>query len=62
MDALNALMRLQSYGVTEKEILTVYGFMNRARLENFVKMSRGPIDSLLIIDNLNNGSNSGTQK
>jgi len=38
MDALNALMGLQSYGVTEKEILDIHEFMNRARLENSVRM------------------------
>lgn len=48
IDTLNALMRLQSYGVTEKEILNVYEFVNRARLENAVRMSRGHIDSPLL--------------
>jgi hypothetical protein len=34
MDALNALMRLQSYGVTNEEILNIHESVKSARLEN----------------------------
>ena len=37
-DALNALMKLQSCGVTNEEILIIYEFMNEARQKNTRKI------------------------
>jgi hypothetical protein len=56
MDTINALMKLQSLDVTDKEILDIHEFMNK-RIENSVRMSRD--SSLLYFDNRNNGSNFG---
>jgi hypothetical protein len=56
-DALNALMKLQLYGVTEEEILNIYGFLNGARLES---ARSNPFDSYLF--NSRNGSNFGAPK
>jgi hypothetical protein len=33
-DALKSLMKLQPCGVTDDEILNIYGFLDRARLES----------------------------
>jgi hypothetical protein len=32
--AITALIKLQSHGITDEEILNIHGFMNRAGIEN----------------------------
>jgi hypothetical protein len=59
--AISALIKLQSFGVTDKEILNFHEFLNGARLES----ARGTgehnhFDSYLF--NSRNGSNFGAQK
>ena len=48
--AINSLILLQSFGVTDEEILNIHELMNRARLENVVRMSRA---SLFNFDHMN---------
>lgn len=58
MDTIYTLMKLQSLGVTETEILDIH-----ARLDNSVRTSRGPIDSsLLYFNDRNDGLNFGAPK
>jgi hypothetical protein len=57
--AVSALIKLQSYGVTDDEILNIYEFMNRARLENAVRISHSSIGSLLLKSNGQNDSDFG---
>ncbi len=46
--AINAMIRLQAYKVTDNEILNFQVFMNRARLENAAGISHVPFDSLSV--------------
>jgi hypothetical protein len=39
-EAITSLIKLQSYGVTD-EVFNIREFLNRARLENAVRISRG---------------------
>jgi hypothetical protein len=58
IDALNSLMKLQSCGVTDDEILNIYGFLNGARLESARGIGkRNHFDSYL--SGSRNGSNFG---
>lgn len=59
--AVSALLKSQSYGVTEKEILNVYEILDSARLGNSVRMSSSIDSSLLYFDNRNNRSISAPQ-
>ena len=43
--AINAMMKLQAYGVTNNEILNFHEFMIRAYLENAASISRLPFDT-----------------
>ena len=38
--AIMALLRLHAFGITDDEILNVYQFLNRARLESAAKIQR----------------------
>jgi hypothetical protein len=37
-NAIMALMRLQTYGITDDEILNIHDILNRARLENMARI------------------------
>jgi hypothetical protein len=50
-DALTALRKLQSYGVTLEEILNIYGILNSARPENARRIMHGPLDYSLFKSN-----------
>jgi hypothetical protein len=43
--ATSALIKLQSYGVTDNEILNIYRYLDNARLENARRMEHTPLDS-----------------
>ena len=64
--AITALIKLQSYGLTDEEILNIYEFVNRARLENDVRTTHSPFDSSVFKsygqNATNNGSNFGAPK
>jgi hypothetical protein len=55
--AVNALIKLQSYGVTDNEIINIYRFLDSARLENARRMVHTPLDSSLLKFDGWNGSN-----
>jgi hypothetical protein len=46
--ATSALIKLQSYGVTDNEILNIYRYLDNARLENARRMEHTPLDSSLL--------------
>jgi len=43
--AITALIKLHSYSVTDEEGLTVYGFLNRSRLETIGMQTQDPFGS-----------------
>ena len=58
--AINVLMNLQAFGITEKEILNVHEFLNSARLENSIRHSASFKSDQRNLSN--NGSNFGEAK
>jgi hypothetical protein len=44
--AINSLILLQSFGVTDQEILNIHEFLNEVHKENAVRISHTPVDSL----------------
>ncbi len=62
-NAINAMMKLKGYGVTENEILNFHEFVNKVRMENAAMISHIPFDSLTSnFYELNNRSNFGAPK
>jgi hypothetical protein len=63
-NAINAVMKLQAYGVTDNEILNFHEFMNRT--ENVARISHIPFDTLRFnsydLNLTNNRSNFGAPK